>query len=161
MLEFIFITNCLLIEACNASFYGILQLKRNTTMRSIILLILTLASISLFAADEEQHATIRNVDGQYAINFYNFNEDVALHLTNANLQGSGYTWVALVKAALTTENAALLSDIEFAPEGGAFVAYSNSEIAANKVQSVIDKLSSDTSYREKCIKIATAGGYIE
>ena len=130
-------------------------------MRRIILLILTMVSISVFAENGEEQVSVRKINDQYAINYYNFKEDIADYFGKAGLQGSGYTWAALVKAAVTTESPELLSQIEFAPEGGIFAAYTSSEIVADKVKAVIEKLSSDIVYREKQIKIATDGGYIE
>jgi|GEM_PF-4470765 len=130
-------------------------------MRSIILLIFTLASISVFGASDEEQVTVRKIDDQYAINYYNYKTDVTEYFGKANLQGSGYTWEALVKAAIMTESPDALSKIEFAPEGGTFIAYTSSETLANKVKAVIEKLSSDLAYRDKFMKIAGDGGYIE
>lgn len=130
-------------------------------MRRIILLIFTLVSISVFAASDEEQISVRKIDNQYAINYYNYKMDVTEYFANANLQGSGYTWEALVKAAVKTESPELLAQIEFAPEGGTFAAYTTSDAVANKIKEVIEKLSSDLAYRDKFMKIASDGGYIE
>jgi hypothetical protein len=132
-----------------------------TAMRRIILLILTLASISVFGASDEEQVTVRKVDNQYAISYYNYKKDVTEYFANANLQGSGYTWAALVKAAIKTESPESLAKIEFSPEGGTFIAYTPSETVADKVKLAIEKLSADLSYRDKAMKIASDGGYIE
>lgn len=129
-------------------------------MRHIIFLILTMLSINVFAGSDE-NVTVRQAGEQYIVNYYNYEADVADYFAKAGLQGSGYTWAALVKAAITTESPELLAQIEISPEGGTFIAYSTSEVAANKIKSVIEKLSADLSYRKKYIKIATDGGYIE
>ena len=129
-------------------------------MRHIIFLILTMLSVNAFAGSEE-NITVRQAGDQYIVNYYNYEADVADYFAKAGLQGSGYTWGALVKAAITTESPELLEQIEITPEGGTFIAYSTSEVAANKIKSVIEKLSTDLSYRGKLIKIASDGGYIE
>lgn len=132
-----------------------------TAMRRIMLLILTLVSISVFAASDEEQVTVRKIDNQYAINYYNYKTDVTEYFGKANLQGSGYTWAALVKAAIMTESPESLSKIEFSPEGGTFIAYTASEAIAGKVKTIIEKLSSDLAYRDKSMKVANDGGYLE
>lgn len=130
-------------------------------MRRIVLLILTMFSISVFAGSADENLSVRKVDKQYVINYYNYNSDVTDYFTKASLQGGGYTWEALVTAALKSEAPESLAQIEFAAQGGAFIAYTANEGIADKVKSVIEKLSADLSYRGKLVKIATDGGYIE
>lgn len=130
-------------------------------MRGIFLVMLTLFSISVFASSEDENVTVRNVNNQYVINYYNYNENVANYFAKAGLQGSGYTWAALVKAAVQTESPDLLPQIEFSPEGGTFIAFTASEAIANKLKTIIQKLSSDLGYRGKNLKTASDGGYIE
>jgi len=129
-------------------------------MRHIIFLILTILSVNAFAGSEE-NVTVRQAGEQYIVNYYNYEADIADYFAKAGLQGSGYTWGALVKAAITTESPELLEQIEISPEGGTFIAYNTNEAAAKKVKSVIGKLSADLNYRKKMIKIASDGGYIE
>ena len=129
-------------------------------MRHIIFLILTMLSVNVFAGSEE-NISVRQAGDQYIVNYYNYKAEVSTYFEKAGLQGSGYTWGALVKAAITTESPELLAQIEFSPEGGTFIAYNKTEVAANQVKAVIEKLSADLSYREKFIKVASDGGYIE
>jgi len=149
------------VRTGNNSVYRMLQLKGITGMRRIILLVLTMFSISVFGGNDDENISVRKIDNQYAINYYNFNSEIANYFTKQSLQAGGYTWEALVKAAVTTEAPELLSQIEFAAEGGSFIAYTASENVANKIKGIIEKLSANIDYREKNIKIATAGGYIE
>lgn len=130
-------------------------------MRGIFWVMLAFFSISVFASSDDENVTVRNVNNQYVINYYNYNEDVAAYFAKAGLQGGGYTWEALVKAAVKTESPDFLPQIEFSPEGGTFIAYTASDEIANKLKTIIKKLSSDVAYRGKNLKIASDGGYIE
>lgn len=130
-------------------------------MKHILFLIFTMLSVNLFAASGDENISVRQAGDQYIVNYYNYNANVTDYFNKAGLQGGGYTWVALVTAAVKTEAPELLGKIEFSPEGGTFIAYCASETVANKIKTVLKKLSANLGYREKQIKTATAGGYIE
>lgn len=130
-------------------------------MKHILFLIFTMLSVNVFAASDDENISVRQAGDQYIVNYYNYNASVTDYFDKAGLQGGGYTWVALVTAAIKTEAPELLAQIEFSPEGGTFIAYSASETVANKIKTVLEKLSADLGYRGKQVKKATDGGYIE
>lgn len=130
-------------------------------MRKIFLLILTMISVNVFANEMESKVTVQQNGSEYTVRYFNYSTAVEKYFSKLGLQGSGYTWEALVKAGVTSESPELLDKLEFAPEGSTFVAYTSNEPAANKVKTILENLSSDTGYRSKLVKIATDGGYIE
>ena len=130
-------------------------------MRSILFLTLAMISVSVLGGNVEEKITIQKIDTQYSINYFNYKASELKYFETIGLQGGGYTWVALIKAVLENESPELMPQIEFDPEGDAFFAYAASEDNANRIKAVIERLSSDINYREKYIKIATDGGYIE
>lgn len=130
-------------------------------MRIGIFLFLMLASICVSGDDMQESVSIQKVNNQFAINYFNYKPEILAYFESVELQGGGYTWEALVRAAVSTEAHAALAEIEFDSEGDAFVAYTANESVANKVKEIIERLSSDISYREKYIKLAGSEGYLE
>ncbi|WP_354625738.1 Imm51 family immunity protein [Psychromonas sp. MME2] len=130
-------------------------------MKKIILLILTMLSVNVLANDLDENLSVQQNGAEYTIKYFNYKTSTDTYFSDAGLQGSGYTWAALVRAALSTESPDLSPQVDFSPEGGSFIAYTKDEAAANQVQSIIEKLSADINFRNKMVDIATKGGYIE
>ena len=130
-------------------------------MRSTIFFILILISMWAIGGNMEEAVSVQKLEGQYSVNYFNHKPEALAYFERKGLQGGGYTWEALVRAAVSEESPSMLEEIEFDSEGDAFNAYTESENVANKIKVIIEKLSSDIAYRKKCIQIAGSEGYLE
>lgn len=130
-------------------------------MRIYTFIFLAAFSLSAVGADMEEGVDIGQYNGQYSISYFNHKDDVLSYFESKGLQGGGYTWEALVRAALEIEAPEQLARLESDPEADAFYAYAPTESVANTVKGVLEKLSADIQYRERCIERAIQNGYIE
>ena len=130
-------------------------------MQYLIFFTLIFVSTFICASKVDKEISIKKIENEYSISYFNYEPEISIYFEKRELQGGGYTWEALVKAVIENEFPNLLSNIRFDSEGDAFFAHVKDEITANKIKTVIEKLSSDIDYREKYFKIAKQHGYLE
>ena len=128
-------------------------------MRQLLtLLILTLSGFA-HGSDVASILNIRDDGaGAASLSFYNYDPKVLELFEAKKLQGGGYTWESLVKAAL---GGVKPHGVEFDPEGDAFYAYASSASSLASVKEAIGRLVSDPEFMEECIVRARQGGYLE
>lgn len=115
----------------------------------------------LKAMDQEEGLSIGQYEGEFTLQYFNYKEKILTYFESKELQGGGPTWAALVRAALEMEASPHLHDIQFDEEGDMLFLFSLHEQPLLAVKVIIERLNSDLTFREKCIKHAASAGYLE
>jgi len=100
-------------------------------------------------------------DGTFGLSYFDYRDTTLQWFGARGLQGGGYTWEALVRAAFQMEPSPLVNQIELDSEGGAFNAYAESKEARAMLKQTIEKLVNDMDFRIQSLEHAKQGGYLE
>lgn len=128
---------------------------------SILAILLDFVVVKEVEFSMEEKVTMVKVGDKYSVNYFNHKKETFEYFLGKGLQGGGYTWEALVRAAIFDKESTALLTIEFDSEGDAFFAHTTDKRDANLIKRVVERLSRDLEYREICIEKATAAGAIE
>jgi len=113
------------------------------------------------AESAENGFTESEYDGIFGLSYYDYRDATIQWFGARGMQGGGYTWEALVRAAFELEPSPLSNQIELDSEGGAFNAYVQSEEARAVLKQTIEKLVNDMDFRVRSLEHAEQGGYLE
>jgi hypothetical protein len=97
--------------------------------------------------------------GLYSLIFTDFDAHLNVITKNGG-QGGGYTWEALVKAAVELKSIEV-PGIEYDPESDMFAAYGSNKESLIKIASLIKEMTEDPDTLKKAITKAKSGGYFE
>ena len=102
-------------------------------------------------------------NGQAIFSYYDSSEsDSHVHqFLDRGLQGGGYTWEALILAAVQIFHPSIEYRLEFDPEADGIAIWSEDQQALNQVAKLVGRIKSDPHFLEACLKHAEEEGYLE
>jgi len=107
----------------------------------------------------DPHDILEYEPGSFVLSFSDLEEHSA-YIQDEGGHGGGYSWEAIVKAALQLRSLAV-PDVEFDPESDMFSAASSNRTSLEKIASLIDELRADRAFMAKALAHAKKGGYFE
>ena len=113
-------------------------------------------------AEQLQGSEIISIPGQgFALTYFNHHPKMLDYLESKNLQGGGYTWEALAKAAIGELAPEIGTQIDYDPESDYLFALSADREVLKVLENLLQRLSTDLPLRERCVQIAIEAGYLE
>ncbi len=121
-----------------------------------------IASTYSMASDENVGNKIQHHQSiGYILDVYDFRPETLKFMDENNLQGGGPTWLALIQAALELESPTTLETVNFDDESDVVRITSGSESSIKVIQMYVSLIMTDSDFRDRCIKKAKVGGYLE